>query len=401
MDLFGEYQENEQFLIKTKAFIQEFEKSEVVLWGNSRLLSTFLRFVDNLNIKYIVDINKDLWGTYFNGYEIVSPQNIKEKSKNNVKVIIMLSDSKHIEISNYIKNLGFDINDFCLGKDYLIAYNFYKKNKVVVHSFELVITSVCSLRCTHCIAKIPYFNENISQQIPFDNVKKSIDKIFQNIDYIEMFQLATGEVLLHKDLDKILEYIHQNYKDKYNSLTFVTSGTVLPNERIFKALQKYINFIQVSPYNHPDVKKLLKIDKLHALFDKYKIKYFFSNYATDATKDDWNDIGDFTKKKNRTTTEHKEFYYNCTMNVCKSMIDDKIFPCTVACYNYYGGINKFVLDRNNLDYIDITSEKIDIVRFYLNATKNQYPSICDYCDGIGTTINDKLVIAGKQVKRKN
>lgn len=399
MNLLGEYKNNLEFLETVKKFLENFQDKNIILWGNGRLLNTFLKNIDNLNIKFIVDKDKSLWNTYINNYKVLSPETLKYEDKETTKIISLMYDSQHISIYKYLEEIGFDEKSYCLASDYLIASNFFYKDKIILPNFELVITSVCTLKCAHCIAKLPYSN-NKPSHIPFEDVKENIDNIFKTIDYIDMFQFATGEVILHKDLIKILRYLYENYKNRYNQLTFVTSGTAIPNEKIFIDLQKYIGFIQISPYDHPDVQKYSKLDTLKNLLNKYKIKYKISRYATGSSgKLEWNDIGSLTQDLNRTFDENKNLYNSCSMKICRSMVNNKIFPCTVACYAHYGEINDIKLDKKYLDYIDILSTKVDLAMFFLNATTKGYPNMCNYCNGVGEEVNSKLVVAAEQVKQ--
>ncbi len=397
MDLFGKYENDEEFINKAKGFLNEFKNKETVLWGKGRITSTLLKFADNLNIKYIVDNNKDLHGTVFHGYDIVSPENLRNEDKNNTKIIIMPNDCQHRDIAKILANMGFDNNSFCTCRDYLTAHSYFNKNKVVLPNLEFIITSICSLKCKYCIAQIPYFNKNKFYQMPFSTVKENIDRVFNNIDYIGMFQLSTGEVLLHLEADKIIEYISETYRDKYNELTFVTNGTVIPSEKLLQSLKKNIDFIQISNYIHPDIQKQLKVEKLKKLFDNYNINCFFSNYATGKLEIRWNDIGDLSVPKNRSLKENAELYQDCSMQVCKCMFEDKIYPCTVACYASLGGINEPAIDKENINYVSITGKSLDIVKFYLRAAAKDHPHICDYCNGVGTHVNDRLILAGEQL----
>lgn len=398
MDLFGKYETDEKFISKTKGFLDEFKDKEIILWGKGRIIPTLLKFIDNLNIKYIVDSNKNLHGTFFEGYQILSPEVLQNEDKNKVRIIIAPFDCQHGEIAKTLVKFGFDNKSFCVSQDYLIAYNYLNNNKIVLPSLEFIISSVCSLRCKDCIAKIPYFKQNSFQQIPFKDLKTNIDKIFNSIDYVARFQLATGEVLLHKELGMILEYIATNYRHKYDELTFVTNGTVIPGEDLLETISKYVSFIQISPYTHKDVQKLLKVDELIGLFQKYKINYISSHYATGVDEPQWNDIGDLVTPKSRYDKDNINLYHNCSMHICKCMVHDKLFPCTVACYAAYGRINHPSSDKENRDYIRINDKNINIVRFYLKAMANDFPSICDYCNGVGPYVNKIMVAAGEQIK---
>lgn len=396
MDLFGKYENNMVFEENAKKFLNTFHNKKIVIWGKARILETFLNYVDNINIAYIVDINHTLHNTSFMGVKILPTENLLKEDKENTIIIITPHDSQQIEIIKDIKNMGFKDNNFCLARDLLITYNYIIKHKVILPNIEFIISSACSLKCTHCIANVPYFQKNKSQYIPFIKLKQNIDDIFKAIDYVEMFQLATGEVLMHPELIKILDYIHSNYKEKYNELTFVTNATILPNKKTLTSLKKHVGFIQISHYIHPSVDKNIKISRLKKIFEDNEIKYIYSRFASG--KNEWNDIGDLGIPKNRPEKANDLLYNNCSMNICKSVHENKIYPCTAACYASYGGINEPKDDKINIDFVDITGPSIEVVKFYLKATTSKHPTICDCCNGIGPLVNDIFVPAGAQLK---
>ncbi|MBU1052811.1 MAG: radical SAM protein [Proteobacteria bacterium] len=397
MNLSGKYKNDQEFIIKSDEFLSQFEKKEIIFWGKGRMIVPLLRYADALNIKYIVDSNKNLHGTDFLDYKILSPERLINEDKQNTRIIIMPNNSQYREISKELLKAGYDKNCFCTSRDFFTAYSYFKKNKIVLPNLEFIITTVCSLKCKHCIAQVPYLNEYKSYIMPFKEVRKNIDNVFKAIDYIGIFHLTTGEVLLHPELDKIIEYISENYRDKYNELTFVTNGTLLPDEKLLKALQKHIGSIQISHYVHPDILKFLKVDNLRSLFNEYGIKHFFNSFATGAQEVRWNDIGDLSLPKNRSERENEELYLNCSMRMYKCMFADKIYPCTASCSVYTGGINELSPGKERVDYVKTTDNPIDIVKFFLQATTYDQPHICGYCNGVGSYINDKLIPAGEQL----
>jgi len=396
MDLFGKYNSNVEFLKDAETFVENFEGKEIVLYGKGRFLPVLLKFADGLKIKYIVDSNEDLWGTEFKGYSVFSPEKLAEENKENTVVIITLYDAAKRAIQGKLIEMGYLWNNICTSYDFVTARNFLKHKKVVLPTLEFIINTACSLKCRYCIANIPYFKKNIAAFMSFEDTKKYLDNLFVSVDYIGMFQLSTGEVLLHPNFGKIMEYIFEKYRKKYEYLTFVTNGTIIPKEDLIETIAKCVDFIQVTPYTHKDTKKLLKTDDLRAIFDKHGINYFFSPFAT--KNDKWNDIGDLSVAKNRNDRDNTSLYKDCSMQACKCMVRDRLYPCTVACYAAHGGINEPSECQENIDFVKVSPDNSsEIIKYFLNATTLKFPQICDYCDGIGEYVNSKLIEAGEQL----
>ena len=401
MEICNNYLNEDSFLKIAHKYVDVFKNSEVALWGKGKQINVLLKYCKDLNIKYIIDKNAALSGKTKicnKEFDVFSPQKLLQDKDKGIKIIVMLAGSDYEDISEELFKMGFNNNDFCCAYDYVVAYNIINNNKLVVPNLELIVTTVCTLKCKNCIAKIPYFDKSKIFHRPFEKLKTEIDNIFNKFDYIGRFQLATGEVLLHPELPKIIEYVALNYKDKYDHFTFVTNGTIVPNDEKLSYISKYIDFIQISPYFNEELKGLLKADKLIEKFKKYQISYLYGHYATGRELPKWNDIGDMVTNQNRSNEENIRIYQKCLMNVCKCISDNLIYPCTAACYSALKGDNCQDTNINNRDFVSVNSTKMDIARYYLKSSNCDFPLICDRCLGIGPTINKILVPAAEQIK---
>ena len=98
----------------------------------------------------------------------------------------------------------------------------------------LEITTVCTLACKLCIAKIPYYTSH--EHVELKYVKKDIEKLFEVYDYVENLDISGGEPLLYPNLELVLEEALK-YKDKWGRVRIITNGTVIPSEAVINVMK--------------------------------------------------------------------------------------------------------------------------------------------------------------------
>lgn len=402
MELFGKYNDDEEFKQKAIDFLNIFKCKDVIVWGVGKSTKTFLNTGNKLNIKYLVDININLHETYFEGYKIRSPDYIKNEDVDKTIIVIMPYFYDKYFIAQDLESMGYGESSYCFGYDYIIAYSYFNENKVILPTLDIFITSFCTLKCKNCIAHLVYYVQNKNAHIPFDSVKNSIDNIFSVIDYINLLSFSTGEVIMHPDFIKIIEYIATKYINNYRLLHFVTNGTVIPKGNILEILNKYGCHVYISNYSHV-IKHRSKIPELIDLFKKNKISFsIFNDFQAGRLKlPCWNDLGNINISHGKSEEEKVNIYHKCTNHTCFVAHENKIYPCGSAPWGAFGGVYEPSPIPEDGDYINISStrkDRLDIIKFFLRATTKGYPAICDRCDGIGPFVNKKTILAGEQLK---
>ena len=96
------------------------------------------------------------------------------------------------------------------------------------YSVKLEPTNVCNLDCVFCDRKKVHYEEGF---VAFDDFRKVFDQIKRNL-YFCALELW-GEPLLHKDICKIIRYIHDN-----NVATYVSTNLNYLTDEIAEGLMK-------------------------------------------------------------------------------------------------------------------------------------------------------------------
>lgn len=98
----------------------------------------------------------------------------------------------------------------------------------------LEITTMCTLACKLCIAKIPYYKSH--EHVEFKYIKKDIEKLFEVYDYIEKLDISGGEPLLYPNLSEVLNEALK-YKNKIGKIRLITNGTILPSGDVIDVMK--------------------------------------------------------------------------------------------------------------------------------------------------------------------
>lgn len=392
MELFGVYKTDDEFLQKAQEYINEFDNEQVIIWGAGKLVKKFLEISQgNIDVKYIVDSNKNLQGTDFYGYKVYSPEKILGENTKKLKMIITPMTYHKYEIAEYLLDIGLQDEDFVFLYDFIILFAYMYQDKLVLPFLDLIVQNACTLKCKNCLAFVPQSKRTF---IPLKMISKQIDIIFSKIDFINSFSISTGEVLLHPNLIDILKLVCSK-RNQFEEFRFITNGTILPSEKTLLALQECSQYIYVyiSDYSS-QVGNKSKIEELMNLFDKYNINYNY-NHILAGSSNMWNDFWS-TKELKRKKIQSLKLYQKCADHTCSVSFEEKIFPCAPAAYAAFNNITNLAHDRKN--YIDVNSSKLEFIRFFLRATSYGAPPICDMCYGMGPLVNKKLVPAGEQIK---
>lgn len=399
MEITGKYSSDEAFENKVRSYLSSFgPEYEIVVWGSGKSCKILIDTIEKSHkVKYIVDINEQLWGEEQSGYEIKAPENLQNEDPKTVKVMIMPFGFARYDIANSLMQFGFTDDSFCFGNEYLVLHNFHYNNQLVIQNVGFFIGSACTLKCRDCIAHLPFYTKNKNTFGPFEIIKNDIDKTFSTIDFVNLITLSTGEIFLHPDINKIIEYLH-TYKDRYNFIQTPTNGTVIPKRETLEIMNRCHIGIYISDYSN-SIGRKSKIPQLVQILDQYEIVYELFGYLQGGKSEIpiWSDIGDFSTARNRSDYQTEQMYQKCANRAAQIVFDGKLYTCGSAQWGEFGGL--YQPDKNS-DYADLSQSKTTILRAYFGATKTGYPQVCTRCDGIGPYANAKTVYAGIQVESK-
>ncbi len=243
----------------------------------------------------------------------------------------------------------------------------------------LVITLRCTLKCKLCGGYIPCYKN--PQDIPFDEVARTIDSYFSVVDTVGDFSLTGGEPLLNPDLGRIIEKAME-YGDQIGALLILTNGTLLFQEDTLKILKKHRHKCQVTISDYGKVSP--KASLLSEILKENEIPCRVINYSGENLFcDGWVDFGDHTQK-HFTQEEIDEQGRRCAVRNrhCNFYI---LHGELHSCGRAYRRMELGIIPKNRSEYVDLldgsipNEEKRETV---LNIYHSVSATSCAYCNGL-------------------
>ena len=268
-----------------------------------------------------------------------------------------------------------------------------EKKLIVARRIAIVITQKCTLNCKLCCNSMPLFKKPIT--VNTDEVISDIKNIFEKFDYVEWIQLVGGEILLHKDLDLIVDEIYK-YKEKFSKLILMTNGTLIPNVKLLNALSKYSNRcdVQISDYG----KWSYKLKENIELFNRYNIPHTVKMYHGDVQHyGGWFDNSSM-EYRNYDTLTINHLFSCCTQIDLENwhFYRGKLYSCIRSLFGKELG----VVVPNDDDFVNLRDECLSRDELYKKIClfKNRPPKACQYCSGFDSK-NGKRYPAAEQIVR--
>jgi tetratricopeptide (TPR) repeat protein/organic radical activating enzyme len=245
----------------------------------------------------------------------------------------------------------------------VLGTNFLNTNVsyTTVSVLEFVVTTRCNLKCRDCANLMQYYKT--PAHINTGTILRSIDRVFQFIDFIVDVNLLGGEPLLNSDLSKILDKIGE-YRTKIRTLNITTNGTILPRRELFDALIRNNAMMTVSDYGELSGKR----SQLIALLRENGIG------VKDLKGQMWNTPHTFCKNLTRQQQEIAQTFKTCAAQ-CMEVMNGKLSYCVFQAH----AENLYAIPESDYESLDLFDE---------NLTKEAvrelcYPSrpllACRYC----------------------
>jgi len=174
-----------------------------------------------------------------------------------------------------------------------------------IPSFTVLLTSYCTLRCKHCIRRIPHLK---GAHVPLDSAIRSIDMILNAVDECATIEFTGGEIFLYPYLKELL----RNYLDsnKFEKIFMVTTGTVPLDKDLWELLTHKKIRLYVNDYgcNLPQFTEFI-----HQLIDR-DIDFEIRNSVK------WIDFEGFSNKNKTKETMQVEYSRCYSAKFCKNLI---------------------------------------------------------------------------------
>lgn len=244
----------------------------------------------------------------------------------------------------------------------------------------LNITTFCNLKCRHCLAFIPYYDEKFSMNI--EDAKIVLKNYFEVVDTVERFTVTGGEPLLNTDCYAILKEVFKFEKQIKYSVDFVTNGTMYIPSEILELFASNKNKVKVvlSDYGESLSKN---IEQIQDDLQKYDISYRISKfYGDDLYYDGWIDFTDHSLKWN--TIEERD----CNAQKCVHAVG-KYFVINNGelhrCSRSFWRMHKNIIPKVEGEYVPLVDQSIslDRKREILEGMYNMKSGTsCAYCVGL-------------------
>ncbi|MFK5893977.1 MAG: radical SAM protein [Pseudomonadota bacterium] len=182
-----------------KELINYLKDRPIVIWGARMTGMGFSRFSHSVQLKVLnfVDSDPALENKNVNGIKVLNPSSLpslKEKYPN-LAIVIAVS-IKESEIISLLAEMNLNANDFVLYSDYCESF------------YTIDVMGTCNLKCPSCAHSLPGVNDT-KKVMSFDDFKQVIDKIQRENELVTHVSLYSwGEPLLHRQLPKIIKYLH-------------------------------------------------------------------------------------------------------------------------------------------------------------------------------------------------
>lgn len=254
------------------------------------------------------------------------------------------------------------------------------KRNIDIPFIDLDVTTICNLRCEKCAKIIPYYAKENRKIYSASMVISNLEKLVKYLDHIWVVSIIGGEPFLNKDLPIIIEYCSNN--KKFITVNVTTSGSYIPKEYVFEALQKSRVEVKISNYAKLNDEQMKKRDEFIRLLKHYNIKYVFSPH------NEWLDFGP-VEKRDYIEKIRKKILSECYINGCSVFNQGVLYRCGRASYLANHGTK---MSEGQVIVADEIKSRSDLRKRIYTYYSSIYMDACDYC-----TIYPKAIEPGIQI----
>lgn len=135
-------------------------------------------------------------------------------------------------------------------------------------SVHIFATSRCNMNCAHCFLNASNFSKE-HYDLPTKNIVESVNIISELLKNVD-FELEGGEIMMHPQIDEILNGIN---KENYNKITLTTNGTSFNNLNQLMQLSAYEGLrLRVSAEGHTEeIHNILRSNSLYNVLSFVKL----------------------------------------------------------------------------------------------------------------------------------
>ena len=250
---------------------------------------------------------------------------------------------------------------------------------IYISHIDLVVTTVCSLKCKGCGALMEYYRH--PSHIDVADVIASLERLLGAVARIHRIHVLGGEPLCYPQLHEVLSYLI--FQNKVDEVGITTNGTLLINDDKVREVLKFSKFrVEISDYGEVSKHKNDLIQQLEDNDIKYIIR---------SRESDWIDFGDFSNRC-RSKIDLKNIFMGCGFKWYCSVLNGKLFCCTRAAHGTNIGLIPACADY--VDLMEGGEKKLQKRLFHYLYGSIPFIEACNYCNG---TNNPHKIQAGAQV----
>jgi hypothetical protein len=207
---------------------------------------------------------------------------------------------------------------------------------------------------------------------------REIEMLLNKTDKICTVNVIGGEPFLYKHLPQLFDAIYK-FRRKYQRLSVVTNGTVVPSDDIVLAMKKYNVACMISDYG-------VHSKNIHKVIKKMKA---FKVPVRD-NQDTWLYMAQLLSKAGNEEQTRRKYEACCAP--CRTIRDGRFYRCEFLANG--DNLNAFPHDGRN--YVNITpSADKSVLAEYLHRDR-YYPG-CAFCSGYSA--KEHIVATAEQVSR--
>lgn len=350
---------------------------QVFVFGAGMIGRDVASVIKNSGCKVVfIDNNEKKAGTYIDEKKVI----LFEEYQCNYKgqpVVIAVNDNYRDDIRQQLEAGGLIKGKHFFDKETFLNFYwpiimFYHYQKLYVDLAQVSLTERCTLKCKKC-AHACNTTQITDEDMTIQKAMESADSFFKTIDYCHEFVLIGGEPLLHKELDTLVEYLNQNYRDKIGILSITTNGTIVPGEKLLHVCALSNVLFRISNYSKAIPALQKNYEKITKLLEEKGISYDLGPRDFE-----WMDYG-FESVEHSFSQEQLIKWFDACKTPCREINGSQFYYCVMA-----HTVSKNLFHREyqeealNLDKID---SKIEFLEYHLGYSEKGYMEMCKRCNG--------------------
>lgn len=245
------------------------------------------------------------------------------------------------------------------------------------------VTLRCNLRCKLCAVYAPYYDNPFHPSLAY--LKGCIGRYFQIVDQVKLFSLSGGEPMLRSDLSEIVDEIYK-YFDRLERFEIITNGTIVPNEKLIKSLNRFGHKLNLLIDDYGTDKSINANTVAEKFSQIPEAKVTLRDYHSDNMHcSGWVDYGISKNSKKKSAEEAKALFAKCSypqkLDFCTSMVYGKLYSCT----QLRRLIELGIIEPGEDEVFDLFDANLtdDNIKKRIKALYNvKTLSACAYCNGI-------------------